>query len=120
MNKITVGEMIAETRALNRGEYTDAVLMGWLSEVDARLYEEVVRIHIDAGDWTPYADPSAVLLAPAPYAALYRQYLDARIYQTNGESTRYNDAVSRFNAALRDYTNWYNRTHRVPRRKIKI
>ena len=117
---MTVGEMIAETRGLNRGAYTDAQLMAWLSEADARLYEEVVRIHIDAGEWTPYADPGAQLLAPAAYAGLYRQYLDARIYQTNGESARYNDAVSRFQAALRDYTNWSNRNHRIPRRKIKI
>ena len=117
---MTVADIIAETRGLNRGEYTDAQLMSWLSQADGQIYEEVVRIHMDAGDWAPYADPSAPLLVPDPYAGLYRHYLDARIYQTNGEAARANDAAAAYNAALREYTNWYNRTHAVPRRKIRV
>ena len=45
-NCITVGEMIAETKELNRGAYSDSQLMKWLSDVDARLYQEVICTHV--------------------------------------------------------------------------
>ena len=109
---MTVGDMIAQTRALNQGRYSDAQLMDWLSQVDARIYEAVLCIHA-GGDtaWSPYEDMEDTLLVPMPYYELYRHFLDAKIYLAGGETNRYNNAAALYNTVLSEYKKWYNRTH---------
>ncbi len=112
-NCITVGEMIAETKELNRGAYSDSQLMKWLSDVDARLYQEVICTHVGIiSAWSPYEHMEDPLLIPAAWREVYRHWLDAKIYLAGGETNRYNNAAALYNTALSNYTNWYNRTHR--------
>lgn len=109
---MTVGDMIAQTRALNQGRYSDAQLMDWLSEADARIYEEVLCTHT-GGDitWSPYENMGDALIVPATFGELYRHFLDAKIYLAGGETNRYNNAAALYNTALTEYKKWYNRTH---------
>lgn len=110
--KMTVGDMIAQTRALNQGRYSDSQLMEWLSEADARIYEEVLCTHT-GGDitWSPYENMGDSLIVPATFGELYRHFLDAKIYLAGGETNRYNNAATLYNTALSEYKKWYNRTH---------
>ena len=109
---MTVGEMIAQTRVLNQGRYSDAQLMEWLSEADARIYEEVLRMHVcDNPSWNPYENMEDALIVPTPFCELYRHFLDAKIYLAGGETNRYNNAAALYNTALSEYKKWYNRTH---------
>ena len=108
-----INDVIAQTRALTRGKYEDAQLMEWLSQLDAKIYEDVL-MHYEGHPtepFQPYTDGETELIIPYVYSEVYKHYLDAKIYYSNGESLRYNAASQFFNEAYDDFKNWYGRTH---------
>ena len=108
-----INDVIAEVRSLCRGRYEDAQLMKWLSDVDALIYKEIIKTHEGApdGEFVPYTDGESELIVPYVYGELYRLYLQAQIYLSNGEINDYNNSAALYAAARSKYANWYNRTH---------
>ena len=108
-----INDVIAQTRALTRGKYEDAQLMEWLSQLDAKIYEDVL-MHYEGHPtepFQPYTDGESELIIPYVFSEVYKNYLDSKIYYSNGESLRYNAASQFFNEAYEDYKDWYRRTH---------
>lgn len=59
-------------------------------------------------------DLDTVLRVPWPYDEIYRWYLEMKIADANGEMTRYNNAMAKYNAYYTAYQDFYNRTN-MPR-----
>ncbi len=111
---MTIREAIDRADALmpNGIERHNKVL--WLSELDGRIYEEIVKTHEDAGEWHAYTDETdgmTRLLATLPYDDIYMCWLMMQISFFNNEITRYNNEALRFNAKYADFANHYNSTH---------
>lgn len=91
-----------------------------LSELDGRIYEEIVCSHEGAGgEFAGYdldTDLDTVLLAPEPYTSVYLYYLEAHLDYRQAEMERYQNSSSLFNEAYAEFANWYNRTH-MPRQE---
>ena len=52
-----------------------------------------------------------MLRVPWPYDEIYRWYLEMKIADANGEMTRYNNAMAKYNAYYTAYQDFYNRTN---------
>ena len=105
--------------ALDRAKpnvFTQAEKLGWLSEVEGTITEEIVRTHKggETEEFFPFGDGTDMeteLTAPPPYDRLYPLYLAAQVDRMNGETGKYNNSMTLFSAAYGDFRSWYNRTH---------
>lgn len=131
-----ISEAINRTDALKPNQYTPEQKMLWLSELDARIYNDILLTHEDnpfekapeeptedtddvADDVVeeeetpmfPYTDEETTLIAEFPYDCMYISYLQAKIDEANEETQRYQNSAAMFNAQYDDYARFYNRTH---------
>ena len=112
---MTAGEAITRLDELEPNQFTQAQKLRWLSNLDGRLFEELVKTHEDPirESFTAYTATTDELLVPEPYAdGLYNWYLQAMIAAENSEDASYEQLRVRYNDALRQFGDWYNRTHR--------
>lgn len=123
--------VIAEVEELRPNTISEEQKKTWLEEVDAKLYNAVVRRHLGVPG-TPYrrstevadqlpADPEPMLV-PFPFGGdIYRYYLFAMIDMTNGDTARYNNDMIMYNSAVQD---WSRAVHRdflpVPNKPFRI
>jgi len=111
-----IKETISELRGLKPNQYSDGMLVKWLSDLDGQIYENVMRNTEDAPPppALPYKeehDMETELLAPMPYAGVYIHYMAAQIDFHNGEYERYNNGMVMYNVALQEFADAWNRTH---------
>lgn len=124
MATIKLSDVIADVKSTNRGKYTDDIIVHWLNDIEEKIFteivlthegnEDIISAHVDAdGLFVLYTadNVDSELIVPSTYASLYKHYIDSQIYYSNGETTKYNNALASFNAAYGSYFNWYNRTH---------
>ena len=77
--------------ALDRAKpnvFTQAEKLGWLSEVEGTITEEIVRTHKggETEEFVPFGDGTDMeteLTAPPPYDRLYPLYLAAQVDRMN-------------------------------------
>ena len=113
-------EAINAIDALKPNGYTQAEKIRWLSTLDGFLHQEIVVPH-EGADELPFSaydedtPPETELLAQEPYGReLYLKYLEAQIDYYNGETARYNNSMTMYQAAYTAFARWYNRTQ-LPR-----
>lgn len=116
-----IRDAIQQVKNLKPNQYGDEVLVGWLSDLDGLIYQDVLCHYSDAPAPEPYTTENmdTELLVEKPHEELYVAYLSAKIDYQNGEYERYNNAMMAFNAGMEAYVNVYNRTH-MPRQDAYI
>ena len=115
---MTIASALAALEVLRPGNtYTTAQKVGWLSKLDGRIFREIILTHEDyegamfTGDTTA-TETTTALFVLAPYDEdVYVNFLEAQVDREDGEDSRYNQSISLFNAAMRDFAGYYNRTH---------
>ena len=123
---MTVIQAITRADGLKSNDFEQIEKIGWLSELDHKIYEEIIKTHEGDGGvfFVPYgAETNAdttVLLAADAYAELYVMWLIAKIDLHNAEIGRYNNDILEFNALYQAYERWYNRTHAPKTAKIRF
>ena len=113
---MTANQIIALVDLKEPNSYTASEKINWLSNLDGKIFEEVIRTHEGCGDAAPpapYADGFEELLIGAPYGEdIYVHYLIAMIAAGNAETARYNQQIAMYNANYSQWWNRYNATHR--------
>lgn len=121
---MTINDIITEVDDQKPNQYGDIDKVRWISICEGKIVDSVFKTHSDpvATEFTGYTinDLNTELLIPDTYADVYKYYLFAMIDATNGELKRYEGSMQLFNAMLKDYTDYYNRTHRPLSRTIKV
>ncbi|MEE1356833.1 MAG: hypothetical protein UHG68_04625 [Clostridia bacterium] len=116
---MTINEAIAAADGLRNNQISADIKRAMLSELDGRIYREVMDpIGNDFNGYNADTDEATQLLAPFPYDGLYVTYLEMEIARINGEMPRYNNAAIRFNEKYEAFKRWYNRTY--PRKSAGI
>ena len=102
---MTVGQALERAEELRPGSRIAlATRQAWLKEADAMLRERFFKNSItDAYD--------DVLLAPAPFDALYPHYLCAMTDAALGETDRYVGEQAQYNSLLADLAAWLRRSY---------
>lgn len=92
--------------------YTPAEKIAWLSDLDGKIFNEVILTHEhEEVEFTPYVDGTETLLIGLPYGEdIYVHYVIARIAAGNAEVSRYNQQIAMYNAA---YQQWWNKFNSV-------
>lgn len=121
---MTIMEAIEAIDSLRKGNtYSDKEKILWLSALDGMIKREIIDTH-EGGDgvtFDGYAETTptdTVLLVPEPYAALYIRWLESKIDYANAEYDLYNNTITAFYDAYKQYSNYYNRTHRPKSTRI--
>lgn len=114
---MTIKECIDIVDNLKPNQYSIYDKVDWLSYLDHSIINEVLLTHEGYDgrydDFTGYSpDKLEVgLIVPSPYDRLYPAYIKMKIDEENGETARYNNSVTLFNAYLMEYKKWYNSNH---------
>ena len=114
---MTLAEAIQRCDTLKPNSFTTPEKIEWLSRLDGRVKTEVIDTHegFEDVEFAGYTEDTPLLettlLVPSPYDELYLYWLQAQIDYNNGEINKYNNNISMFNSAYRDFTSYYNRTH---------
>lgn len=106
-------DIIDRVDLLEPNQYSPEQKLHWLSTLDGKLFEELVRPrHPDMEKIRPYETGQEELLIAFPYGEdIYYNYLQAMIAAENSETQRYNRRMTMFNSVMAEFVNWYNRSN---------
>lgn len=115
---MNIRDALDQVDALKPNQFDEQQKIYWLSQVDQRIYNDVVLRHErdesmpeTFGGYPPDVDQDTQLLASAPFDALYRWWLEAMIDLGNGELGKYQNSMLLFNSAWNDFAKDYRRKH---------
>jgi len=121
---LTIRGAIDQVRNLKPNQYDDETLVGWLSDLDGQIWQDLLCHYGDAGMSAPQPyeyekDLETELLIERPHEEIYVIYLCAKVDYQNGEFDRYNNAMMMVMSKMEAYQNAYNRMH-MPRQDAYI
>ena len=108
-------DVIERVDLMEPNDYSPEQKLRWLTTLDGRAWEEVIRTHAEApaAERPAYCRGDEELLICEPYGEdIYYYYLQAMIAAENSETQRYNKRMTLFNSAYAAWQNWYARGHR--------
>lgn len=110
---MTIADAIEKIDSVKPHQYSEDTLIGWLSDIDGIIFEEIMKGRNGAPDsFTAYGDDrNKELLVPEPYTNLYILYMAAQIDYFNAEYDRFNNSMMMFNTVYNTFADWYNRNH---------
>ena len=112
---MTLIKAIEKIDEIKPNVYTQEQKIDWISELDGKTHEEVIKTHNSQNDliFAPYTsnDLNVTLIIPFPHDNIYVLYLGAQIDLANADISRYNNRIQTFYTAGNDFYAWYNRTH---------
>lgn len=114
---MTLKECIDIVDNLKPNQYTIKEKVMWLSFIEAIIINDVLKTHegydgrYDLFEGYSEEKLSVSLIVPSPYDRLYTAYLQMKIDGANGETARYNNSMTLYNAYMIEYRKHYNKTH---------
>lgn len=112
----TVPEVLMEIGRVKPNQYTEDTLARWLSELDGRVWEDLLSNYLPNEQMPslPYSAGDALtkLLIPFPHDDVYIKWLTAQIDYHNADMDRYNNAMMMFQDAYQGFLDSYTRSHR--------
>lgn len=114
---MTLQEVLAQVDELKPNVYDDNIKILWLSELDGKIFRDVILTHerdddtLESFDGYTEEDLDTELLVGFPHADIYRLYLMAQIDFSNGEMDRYAASQAMYAAAYKDFISDYNRSN---------
>lgn len=107
-------DIIDRVDMLEPNGYSPEQKLLWLSILDGKVYNEVLKTHEGCQIDSPpkYITGTEELLIPAPYGEeIYYYYLQAMIAAEIQETARYTNRKTQYTTAYREWANMYNRSH---------
>lgn len=99
---MTSNRLITILRELTENQYTDSVLMMWLSNCENTVLTDVLLASPeDCVELTAPSDEK--LTVPHPWDKLYLPYMQAQVAHANGEYDHYANYIALYNAYLEEY-----------------
>ena len=113
---MTIQKALAQADALYKNTFTAEQKTEWLSDLDHRVFNDLVQTHELAQEeaFVPYTAETVAttaLLIADPYSRAYVSYLLHQMYFYMAEYDRANNFLARFNAEFDSYAAYYNRTY---------
>jgi hypothetical protein len=113
---MTIIEAIEKIDSLKPNTYTNEEKIHWLSRIEGMIKRNCIDNHEGAENvvfdgYNEDTPVDTILIVQEPYDDLYLLWLEAMIDYTNGEFTKYNNVIIRYNDMYQAFFNDYNRTH---------
>ena len=99
--------------------YSQNDKIAWLSRLDSMVKTLIIDAHeggenVEFTGYDDKTDMNTEMLVPAPFDEVYLRWLEAQIDYHNGEFDKFNAAMLLFNAAWREFENYYKQEHGSP------
>ena len=130
---MTISKVLARVDEIKANTYDEKTKISWLSELEGRIFNDIFLTHeheLVEDEEGNLVEPTfsgfdegsenEELIAPDTYADVYRNYLFAMIDFSNGETERYTNSMIMFNSSLKEFGDWYNRTHKPIQKPLKV
>lgn len=128
-----IGEVITTTDALYRNNFTIEQKIGWLAELDEKIFKEEYSTHQTlcdgvVTDWVKYIEEQSAdvevnedteLLAQRQYQEMYVFYLLYKYFLYSGETDRAEIHLTLYQDKYQNFVNFINRTY-LPLQKSKV
>lgn len=99
---MTSNRLVTLLRELTANQYSDNVLLMWLSNCENTVLTDVLLASPeDCVELTELSDEK--LIVPHPWDKLYLPYMQAQVAHANGEYDHYGNYIALFNAYLEEY-----------------
>lgn len=139
-----IDEVLAKVDKIKPNQYDDAIKIDWLSQLDGKIMEEVIKTHelplvevetVDNETGEVFSEyvvmdttfngydeysMSTELIVKGSYADIYESYLYAMIDISNNETDRIQNSLQIFNTRYQQFENWYNRKHKPLINTLKL
>lgn len=125
---MTLKEAIENVDTLKPNMIPYADKVRWVSELDGRVYQEILLLHernarepelpMFFAGYDENTPGDTVLFIEEPYANIYFYQLASQIELANAELAKYNNSAALLANALRTYSACYTRTH-MPVQRVK-
>lgn len=121
---MTLYEALDRIDKIKPNAFTKTEKVAWISRLERTLYREIYATH--EGDVQPFngftdeTDGATDLSVPEPYDEIYIYYVFAMIDYHNREIVSYNNAMTMYNQAYKQYWAWYNRTHKPKTERFRF
>ena len=102
MAKTTAGQVLQRVDALLPNSCEKAEKLRWLAQAEGFVLRELRG----ADGALPEVAKETELTAETPYDEMYRYYVEAQVHYANGETARYNNAVSLWNNGFLTYRDY--------------
>lgn len=117
-------DIIQKVDELEPNQYDIGKKLAWLAELDGQIFRELISAY-DRNATLPEAnaDGEQEMLVPFPYGeSVYCRFLQAMIAAENFETAKYNQQISLYDSAYRQYRDWYmrNNAHRKSGTKFRF
>lgn len=110
-----IKEAIARFDTLYPNAFTHSEKLSWLSELDGRIFGEVISLYENAPTvfkgYTSSTSDSTELLVPFPNDDIYIKFMCLKTDLINSDIKRFNNSAMLFNSAFNSFASEYNRTH---------
>lgn len=138
---MTIKEAIDKINNLNPNQYSEEIMVDWLSRLDYQIFNDIILTHepdilptppeprvehtgspldlrprrviIPKPELEPYSveNMAVPLLVKFPYDELYIHYLQMKIDEANKETEQYNNSAVLFGSYYENFTKHYNEEH---------
>lgn len=116
---MTIKEALDRVRYLKPCQYDDEMLVGYLSELERIVIDEVFSCHegqpsesIHFGGYTAETPEDTVLLVKEPHSMIYTDYLAMKIDLAYADTKKYNSSASVFYNNYMNFAHSYTRAHK--------
>ena len=111
--KMKAIDIIRKVDELEPNQFGADKKLAWLSELDGQIYLELSRVYEPCMSQPGrYVNGEEELLVDEPYAqGVYSHFLQAMMASENYETGKYNQHITLFDSAYRQYANSVTRTH---------
>lgn len=120
---MTINQALETIEKTHPSEHDRDTMIGWLSDLDKRAYDVMLRHEMDAPvDFDGYngnTDGDTELLIVSPYDEIYPVYLDMKVSLADRDYPFYNNAAVIFQGMWGDYSSYINRNY-VPVEKTAL
>ncbi len=124
---MTISEAITKVDTLKPNMYEEKDKIRWLSQLDARIYQEIILTHhynegeeeVSFSGYTEETSGDTELLVGEPYDEMYIHWLEGKVDYNNMEYGGFNSANSMFESVFGAFRNAYNASH-MPKGARKI
>lgn len=110
---MTIKEAIDRADDLKPNQFSEELKLAWLNNLDAQIHDDIIKTHEgwDGEEFRPYENDTETLIVPFPYEELYVAFLKMKVDDENGDTQRYQNSVTMFNAQYDAWTKAYNKAH---------
>lgn len=113
---MTIAEALTLIQEMKPNQYSNSVMLGWLSELDGQISKSIHRdrasmVMLNA-PYTSETPQTTALLVPFPFDQIYLYWLSAKVDNANQEFDRYMNGMQLFNSYYNAYAAYVANGHK--------